>query len=91
MTVLQNVTQTVESKPKLWNLNFVFICLSLLTVCLAFHSLIPTLPLYIQEHGGSKGMAGLAMAALTVSAIIIRPITGWALDRYGRRVRLPDY
>lgn len=88
MAVIQNRMQTVASKPKLWTLNFVLICLSSLTVCLAFHSLIPTLPMYIQEHGGSKGLAGLALAALTVAAVIIRPITGWALDRYGRRVIL---
>jgi len=88
MTVIQNGMHAVASKPKLWTLNFVLTCLSSLTVCLAFHSLIPTLPIYIQEHGGSKGLAGLALAALTVAAVIIRPITGWALDRYGRRVIL---
>lgn len=88
MTVIQNEMHTVAARPKLWTLNFVLMCLSSLTVCLAFHSLIPTLPIYIQEHGGSKGLAGLALAALTVAAVIIRPITGWALDRYGRRVIL---
>lgn len=77
-----------QIESTLWNGNFLLICLSSLTVCLAFHSLIPTLPLYIQEHGGSKGTAGLAMAALTVAAVIIRPVTGWALDRYGRRAIL---
>lgn len=88
MEVIQSKKHTVEAKPRLWTLDFVLICLSSLMVCLAFHSLIPTLPMYIQEHGGSRGMAGLAMAALTVAAVIIRPITGWALDRYGRRVIL---
>lgn len=78
----------VESKPKLWTLNYVLICLSSLTVCLSFHSLMPTLPMYIQRHGGSSGMAGLAMAALTVAAVIIRPVAGWALDRFGRRIIL---
>jgi MFS family permease len=85
LEVIQNQKRAAEPKPKLWTLNYVLICLSSLMVCLSFHSLIPTLPMYIQEHGGSSGMAGLAIAALTVSAVITRPITGWALDRYGRR------
>ncbi|GBF35111.1 major facilitator family transporter [Desulfocucumis palustris] len=88
MPVMQREKNITAAKPKLWTLDFVLICLSSLTVCLAFHSLIPTLPMYIQEHGGSKSMAGLAMAALTVAAVIIRPVSGWALDRYGRRVIL---
>ncbi len=75
-------------EEKLWNRNFILISLSFLTVCLAFHSLIPTLPIYIQERGGSEGMAGLAMAVLTIAAVIIRPVTGCALDRYGRRAIL---
>lgn len=75
-------------KPPLWTKNYILLCLSSLTFCLAFHSLIPTLPLYIKEQGGSSDMAGLAMAALTVAAVLIRPIAGWALDRYGRKAIL---
>lgn len=88
MPVINLEKNTVVSNPKLWTLDFVLICLSSFTVCLTFHSLIPTLPMYIQEYGGSKGMAGLAIAALTVAAVVIRPVTGWALDRYGRRAIL---
>lgn len=88
MTVVQREELKMGPDAKLWTFDFVLICLSSLMVCLSFHSLIPTLPVYIQEHGGSKGMAGLAMAALTLAAVIIRPFTGWALDRYGRRVIL---
>ena len=77
-----------DQKPLLWTKNFILLCLSSLTFCLAFHSLVPTLPIYIQEQGGSSGLAGLAMAALTVAAVIIRPIAGWALDKYGRKIIL---
>lgn len=83
-----DIRKSGTAEAGLWNLNFVLICLSSLAVCLSFHSLIPTLPLYIEGYGGSRGMAGLAMAALTVAAVIIRPVTGWALDRFGRRVIL---
>ena len=52
----------------------------------AFHSLIPTLPVYISNHGGSDSSAGLALATLTIAAVISRPFAGWALDRYGRKM-----
>lgn len=77
-----------RSAPPLWNINFIFVCLSSFSVYLAFYSLIVCLPVYIKEQGGSTGSAGLALAVLTVAAVIIRPFTGFALDLYGRRAIL---
>ena len=56
-------------------------------MAMAFYQLIPVLPVYIKEElGGDKGQVGMIMACFTVSALLIRPFTGWALDRYGRKV-----
>ncbi len=73
-------------KPPLWTTSFILICLSALTTFVAFHSLLPTLPVYIQQFGGSTSLAGMALGSLTVAAVLTRPITGWALDNYGRRL-----
>lgn len=81
-------TQLPYSSPKLWTKNFVLICLSNLAVFMSFHSLLPTLPLYIQNHGGSKSSAGLALGFIMISAIFIRPFAGWFLDNYGRKLIL---
>jgi len=70
---------------KLWTVNFVLICLSNLVVFMSFHSLLPTLPIYIQNLGGSKSTAGLALGFIMISAIILRPLAGWFLDNYGRK------
>lgn len=78
----------VNQTPALWTKNFALLCLSNIAVCLSFHSLLPTLPVYIQLQGGTKETVGLALAALTVAAVITRPIAGWAIDTYGRRVIL---
>ena len=80
--------QLPNTEQKLWTANFILICLSSLCAFVAFHSLLPTLPIYIESQGGSKGTAGLALAFLTVAAVTIRPFTGWALDNYGRKVIL---
>ncbi len=74
------------AKPPLWTASYIFILLSTLATFIAFHSMIPTLPIYIQQYGGSKSTAGFALAALTLAAVLIRPLTGWALDTYGRKI-----
>ncbi len=70
---------------RLWTLNFALICLSGLFVYFGFHSLIPTLPVYILQHGGITHISGLALGVLTIAAVISRPFAGWALDNYGRK------
>lgn len=50
-----------------------------------FYMLLPTLPLYIKQLGGSEAQVGLVVGMFTLSAVIFRPIVGGLLDRYGRR------
>jgi MFS family permease len=73
-------------KPRLWTFNFLLICLSTLTLSLVFHSFNTTLPVYIEKFGGTAKIAGLALSSLTAAAIISRPITGYYLDKYGRKL-----
>ena len=82
---IQNILSR-PGKPPLWTTNYILICLSALAMFFAFHSLIPTLPVYISNHGGSDSSAGLALATLTIAAVISRPFAGWALDRYGHKM-----
>lgn len=51
----------------------------------AFYMLYPTLPLFIKEMGGNEKQVGLAMGALMLSSVILRPFVGGLLDRFGRR------
>lgn len=51
-----------------------------------FYFLMPTLPVYIVEHlHAHKGQVGYVLAAYTLSAIIIRPFTGYFIDSFGRK------
>ena len=53
---------------------------------IAFYFLIPTLPIYLEMVlGVSRGYVGLVLAAYTISALLIRPLTGMAVDRKGRK------
>jgi MFS family permease len=72
-------------KVPLWTGNFILLCLVNLTLFLAFQMLIPTLPVYVSEMGGSKTAVGLIIGIFTISAVVVRPFTGRLLDTHGRR------
>ncbi len=50
-----------------------------------FYLLVPTLPLFIKEIGGNESQVGLMMGMFTIAAVVIRPIIGGMLDKYGRK------
>lgn len=51
-----------------------------------FYFLIPTLPVYIVDVlDAGPGKVGYILAAYTLSAMIIRPLTGYSLDAFGRK------
>lgn len=72
-------------KSGLWTLNFAMVCLMNLGLSMVFHSYNTVLPIYIEQFGGAVKIAGLALTSLTLAAIISRPLTGWSLDKYGRK------
>ena len=73
-------------KVPLWTRDFILICLANLTIFLGFQMLLPTLPVYVKHLGGDEAMAGLVIGVFTISAVLIRPFVGMALDVYGRKV-----
>lgn len=51
----------------------------------SFFLLVPTLPLYVRSVGASDRAIGVVMGAFAVTSMLLRPWTGWASDRWGRR------
>jgi MFS family permease len=71
---------------RIWTRSFILLCIGNLFMAMAFYQLLPVLPVYImQELHGDKSEVGAILAAFTLSALIIRPFTGIALDRLGRK------
>lgn len=79
----------IESKikefPKLWSKSFLFLMGMNLFVFLGFNMLMPTLPVYIKELGGSNFQASLVIGIFSISALIVRSFTGNATDKFGRK------
>jgi len=75
------------SPSKIWSRDFTLLFLSSLLAWGSFYTLVPTLPLYASERlGASPTQVGTILNILTVSAILARLLTGYALDRWGRRL-----
>ena len=72
-------------KEPLWTRDFILISISSLLIFTGFQMLLPVLPIFSIELGGSDVLAGMVMGIFTVSAVIMRPIAGRLLDRKGRK------
>lgn len=75
-----------SSHGHLWSSSFILLAIANLLMATGFYFLIPTLPVYVIDvlHAKTSDV-GYILAAYTVSALIIRPFTGIALDTWGRK------
>ncbi|MDD2553801.1 MAG: MFS transporter [Desulfotomaculaceae bacterium] len=81
---MEKSTVFMQKEP-LWQKDFIIISLISLFTFIGFQMLLPTLPVYVKDLGGSDTSAGLVVGIFTISAILIRSFTGQALDVYGRK------
>ncbi len=49
-------------------------------------ALIPIIPLYTYTLVASDVTVGIAAGVFTMTAVVLRPFTGWLVDAYGRKV-----
>jgi len=71
---------------KLYTSDFLLMCLANFLMAVAFYFLVSTLPLYlINDLKVPKGQVGTIISIYTLAAILIRPLTGYALDAWNRK------
>ncbi|MDM5237937.1 MFS transporter [Bacillus cereus] len=71
---------------RLWTKNYIMLTITALLLFSGFYLLMPTLPMFIKQLGGSESQVGFIIGVFTISAVIFRPIVGGLMDRYGRMV-----
>lgn len=70
---------------KLWNRDFILLCISTFLLSSAFYILLPSLPVFLTSHlGADKSEVGVLLGAFTIAALLVRPFAGLALDRGSR-------
>ncbi len=71
---------------KMWNKDFILLTFSNFFMCITYYALISALPVYlVNELHAGKSQVGLVLAAYTIASVLIRPFSGFALDKFGRR------
>ena len=74
---------------KLWNKNYCKVMVANFTLFFAFYILTPLLPLYLSEHfGTAKDVIGLVLSGYTITALMIRPLSGYLVDSFPRKLVL---
>lgn len=51
----------------------------------SLYYLLPTLPLYVQDLGGSTYEVGLIVGVFSLASLLVRPFVGASMDQAGRR------
>jgi MFS family permease len=77
-------SRTTTSSP-LWTKAFVAITVVNFLLFSGFHMLTSTLALYTESLGASELVIGIVTSSTTIAGIIVRPVVGAALDKYGRK------
>jgi MFS family permease len=73
-------------KPALWTKDFISMAIANLLMAITFYFMLPILPIYLVEKlGATKSQIGVILSLYTISALIVRLFSGWALDTYGRK------
>ncbi|MYE46857.1 MAG: MFS transporter [Chloroflexi bacterium] len=71
--------------PPLFTRNLLLLCTAAFFQMFSFQMLLPVMPLYLLDIGGSEGQVGLILGVTAGTALLFRPLTGWVADRYGRK------
>ena len=66
----------------LWTPSFIVLCVSVLLGYAHHALLVPTIPLYITDQGGSAALAGLALMTFSIPSFGLRPIVGKLSDSW---------
>lgn len=76
----------MENKQTLWTKDFILITMVNLFMFLSFQMIVATLPLHVEYIGGRQTVLGWITGLATISAVLIRPFAGIALDNLSRKI-----
>ncbi|WP_058308415.1 MFS transporter [Gracilibacillus massiliensis] len=82
---MENTGAKASSTERIWTKDFIFICFANFFIFLGFQMTLPTIPLFVQDLGGSDQMIGIITGVFTFSALLVRPNAGHALESLGRK------
>lgn len=77
------------TKPTLWNANYLKAWSANFMLYFSFMLLAPLLPLYLNEaFGATKDETGIILSGYALTALLVRPFSGFLVDSFPRKVVL---
>jgi MFS family permease len=75
-----------EMNEKIWTKNFVLLILSNFLMYITYYAILSAIPIYLVTNlQASKMQVGVVVGAYTIASVIVRPFSGFALEKFGRR------
>lgn len=72
-------------KDKLWNAKYIYIVLVNTLICFGFYMITTILTVYLLEVGIEVSKAGVVVGLFSITALIMRPISGYVTDTYNQK------
>lgn len=79
----ENIRQ--QTIRNIFSHDFVFGFFGLFSFILAYHALIPTLPIFFEKSGSSSAEIGILVGVFGISSLIFRLVVGGALLKYSEK------
>lgn len=74
---------------RIWNSNYIKVWLANFMIFFSFMIVMPLLPLYLSEtFQANKHLIGIVLSGYTITALLIRPFSGYFVDSFPRRIVL---
>ena len=71
---------------KIWSKDFIFLITSNFLMFITYYAILSALPIYlVTSLHASKFQVGMVVGVYTIASVLVRPFSGFALDRFGRR------
>ena len=79
-------TKSGAMSEKIWTKDFDFLILSNFLMYITYYAILSALPIYlVSDLHASKMQVGVVVGAYTLASVLVRPFSGFALDKFGRR------
>jgi len=70
----------------MWNKDFILLILSNFLMYITYYAVLSALPIYlVSDLHATKSQVGVVVGAYTIASVLVRPFSGFTLDRFGRR------
>ena len=71
---------------QIWNRDFILLITSNFLMYVTYYAILSALPIYlVHDLHASKIQVGVVVGAYTIASVLMRPFSGFTLDRFGRR------